>query len=76
MGSLPIKGSEMQFRTEYSDFAFHDGVLVHRRENKFAGSVNTAVLQLRQVSLDAGLGDIDFLPAGDAQLEQGRDDVI
>lgn len=78
VGSLPIQGTEMQFRTEYSDFAFHDGVLVHRKENKFAGSVNTAVLQLRRVTLDADLGDSDFLPAdgGDSESLQDSDEII
>ena len=69
VGSLAINGSIMQFLTEYSDFTFRDGVLVHRHENKFAGGVNTAVLQLRQITLDADLQDADFLP-GD------KDDII
>jgi len=62
VGSLAMKGGEMRFLTEYSDFTFHEGVLIHRRENKFAGDVNTAVLQLRRITLDAKIKDADFLP--------------
>jgi hypothetical protein len=35
---------------------------VHERENKYAGGVNTAVLQLRSVTLDAELNDDSFAP--------------
>lgn len=62
VGSLAMKGGEMRFLTEYSDFTFHEGVLIHQRENKFAGGVNTAVLQLRRLTLDAEIKDTDFLP--------------
>ena len=62
VGSLAIHGGEMQFVTEYSDFVMHEGVLVHRSENKFAGGVNTAVLSLRNITLDAQLHDADFIP--------------
>jgi hypothetical protein len=62
VGTLNIHGTEMQFRTEYSDFRFHDGVLVHEKENKFAGGVNTAVLTLRKITLGAELGDNLFEP--------------
>ena len=65
LGSLPVDGSAMHFLTEYSDFKFRDGVLVHERENKFAGGVNTAVLKLRRITLDAELKDADFLPGKD-----------
>ncbi|HEY5642973.1 MAG TPA: hypothetical protein VIS31_08865 [Woeseiaceae bacterium] len=77
IGSLAIHGGEMQFVTEYSDFVMHEGVLVHRRENKFAGGVNTAVLSLRNVTLDAQLHDADFAPGEtvDAQLDAGGDDT-
>lgn len=61
VGTLKINGSEMQFLTEYSDFRSVDGTLVHHRENKFAGGVNTAVLQLRQVQLEAELTSSNFL---------------
>ena len=56
-GTLKINGNEMRFLTEYSDFAMVEGVLVHRQENKYAGNVNTAKLQLRRITLDAGLDD-------------------
>ena len=39
-----------------------DGVLMHQKENKFAGNVNTAVLQLRQIELQARLENDVFLP--------------
>jgi hypothetical protein len=45
-------GGAMRFLTEYSDFEFIDGVLVHRKENKFAGNVNTAVLTLKNIRFD------------------------
>lgn len=63
VGSLAMQGGEMQFLTEYSGFTFHEGVLIHQREDKFAGSVNTAVLQLRRITLDADIKDTDFLPS-------------
>jgi hypothetical protein len=62
VGGLAIKGHEMQFVTQYSNFAFHDGVLMHQVENKFAGGVKTAVLKLRQIMLNAEIEDADFLP--------------
>jgi hypothetical protein len=61
-GVLKINGAEMKFLTEYSDFKFVDGVLVHQKENKFAGNVNTAKLLLRQITFDAALNDENFLP--------------
>lgn len=63
-GGLAINGQEFRFVTQYSDFAFQDGVLVHRKENKFAGSVNTAILQLRQIALGTKLSDGHFSPHG------------
>ncbi len=73
-----MNGIEMQFRTEYSNFAFRDGVLVHLKENKFAGGVNTAVLQLRQITLDADLEEADFIPDHDQfdRPRQPKNDVI
>ena len=62
VGTLSINGTEMQFLTEYSDFRFHEGVLVHGKENKYAGQVNTAVLTLRDITLDASLADDVFEP--------------
>jgi len=68
----------MQFLTEYSSFAFQDGVLVHERENKFAGGVNTAVLRLRRIVFDADLNDSDFLPDEEPGEQPGKDqdDII
>ena len=62
VGTLAVNGTEMRFRTEYSDFEFVDGALVHRKENKFAGGVNTAILQLHRITLDADLDTRRFLP--------------
>ena len=78
VGGLAINGAEMQFVTEYSNFAFREGVLVHQRENKFAGGVNTAKLKLRSITLDADLGEADFIPDHDkfARPKQERRDVI
>jgi len=61
-GSLLANGKEIQFLTVYSDFKVIDGVLMHQKENKFAGGVNTAVLQLRGVTFDAVIGDETFVP--------------
>ena len=61
-GVLLMNGNEVQFLTEYSDFAVVEGVLVHHKENKFAGGVNTAMLQLRQITFDARLDDSRFKP--------------
>jgi hypothetical protein len=52
-GTLNMGGRAMRFLTEYSDFEFIDGVLVHRKENKFAGSVNTAMLSLKDIRFNA-----------------------
>ena len=77
VGSLAMNGIEMQFLTEYSNFAFRDGVLVHLKENKFAGSVNTAVLQLRNITFDADLAEAEFIPDHDRfdQPKQQKDDI-
>jgi len=60
VGTLSVNGGEMDFVTEYSDFDVVEGILVHRRENKYAGGVNTAVLRLRRIEFDAELNDEDF----------------
>ena len=60
VGTLTINGGEMDFLTEYSDFAVVEGILVHHREDKYAGGVNTAVLRLRRIEFDAKLDDEDF----------------
>ena len=78
VGSLAINGSKMLFLTEYSNFTFRDGVLLHERENKFVGRINTAVLQLRRITLDAVLNDTHFLPDDQdvTQTKQDQHDVI
>jgi hypothetical protein len=62
VGTLTVNGAGMRFLTEYSDFEFHEGALIHRKENKFAGGVHTAVLQLHRITLDAELDTGSFLP--------------
>jgi len=62
IGTLNVNGTEMQFLTEYSDFKFVDGALVHQKENKFAGGTNTAKLQLRRITFDAQLDEGSFTP--------------
>jgi len=78
VGSQAIKGTVFQFLTEYSKFAFRDGVLMHERENKYAGGVNTAVLQLRRLTLDARLPDTGFMPSDEITTEtkQDQNDII
>jgi hypothetical protein len=62
VGTLRLGGREMQFRVEYSDFKFVDGVLVAHKENKFASSVNTANLVLRRIEFDAEFEEGHFQP--------------
>ena len=62
VGQLAMGGAAMQFITEYSEFSKVDGVLVHHRENKFVGSMNTAVLRLRRIEVDAEIDDDEFAP--------------
>jgi len=61
-GVLMMQGRELQFLTEYSDFAVVEGVLVHHKENKFAGGVNTARLQLSKITFDTRIDDGQFKP--------------
>jgi hypothetical protein len=65
IGTMSINGTEMRFLTEYSDFKFRDGVLVHEKENKYAGAVNTAVLKLDRIIFDADLNEEHFQPDGE-----------
>jgi hypothetical protein len=60
VGTVTINGTQMRFLTEYSDFDFVDGILVHQKENKYAGNVNTAMLQLRKITFGAGLDEDSF----------------
>ena len=73
VGHLPVGGGEMTFVTEYSDHGKVDGILVHRRENKFAGDVNTARLHLRSIEFDVEFGDADFSLG--TETRQGGDTV-
>ena len=78
VGSLAINGTVFQFLTEYSKFTFQDGVLLHQSENKFAGGVNTAVLQLRRLTLGARLPDTRFMPSDKitTKAKQDQNDII
>jgi hypothetical protein len=62
VGQLSMNGTAMQFVTEYSEFATVDGVLVHHRENKYVGGMNTALLRLQRITVDADLDDDEFEP--------------
>ncbi len=62
VGQLSVNGAAMQFVTEYSEFSMVDGVLVHHRENKYVGGMNTAVLRLQRITLDAEFDDDEFEP--------------
>lgn len=62
VGLLTMGGAAMQFVTEYSEFSKVDGVLMHHRENKFVGGMNTAVLRLKRIEVDARFGDDEFTP--------------
>jgi hypothetical protein len=68
----------MLFLTEYSNFTFRNGVLLHQRENKFVGGINTAVLQLHRITLDAVLKDTYFLPDDPdvTQTKKDQNDII
>ena len=57
-GTLNMGGTPMRFLTEYSDFRFVDGVLMHHKENKFAGNVNTAMLVLRNLTFGDSLNSM------------------
>jgi hypothetical protein len=61
-GSLIMKGREIQFLTEYSDFAVIEGVLVHQKENKYASGMNTAKLRLKNITFNAEFDDRQFKP--------------
>jgi len=71
MGKLSVNGVAMRFVTEYSDYSMVDGVLVHHRENKWVGSMNTAVLRLQHITVDAEFDDDEFEP-----VENRADPVI
>lgn len=70
LGTLHINGMKMNFLTEYDDFREVDGVILHHKENKFAGSVNTARLELRSVTLNANIADVEFSPHADNDEEK------
>ena len=71
VGQLSVNGAAMQFVTEYSEFSMVEGVLVHHRENKYVGGMNTAVLRLQHITVDADLDDDEFEP-----VENRADPVI
>ncbi|MBD3647043.1 MAG: hypothetical protein HUJ31_06210 [Pseudomonadales bacterium] len=67
-GTMSMNGFEMSFRTEYLDFRRIDGVLIHHRERKFAGPVNTANLELLKIEFDPDLELLKFDPQNPASL--------
>ena len=78
VGTMSINGNEMNFLTEYSEFKLVDGVLVHHRENKYAGKVNTAVLNLNTITIEAQFEDDTFSPgiSEDSADGEGADPLI
>ena len=62
VGTLAVNGARMQFVTEYSEFEKVDGALIHHRENKFVGGMNTAVLRLRRSETGVAFDDDEFEP--------------
>lgn len=78
VGTMSINGNEMNFLTEYSEFKLVDGVLVHHRENKYAGQVNTAVLNLNKITIEARFADETFSPgvSEDSAEEKQLDSLI
>ncbi len=62
VGKLSVNGAAMRFITEYSEFSMVDGVLVHHRENKYVGGMNTAVLRLQRITVDAEFDANEFAP--------------
>ena len=60
VGTLSVNGTKMQFLTEYSDFKYVDGILVHQKENKYAGGVNTAKLKLSRITFNADFDEGTF----------------
>ena len=62
VGTLATGGAAMQFITEYAEFAVVDGVLLHHRENKFVGGMNTAILKLKRVELGVEFDEDEFVP--------------
>lgn len=74
LGTLHINGMKMNFLTEYEDFRKVEGVVLHHKENKFAGSVNTARLELRNVTLDATIDDVEFDPRVSDEAENAEKD--
>lgn len=61
-GTIMMNDGEIKFLTEYSDFSIVEGVMMHHKENKFAAGMNTAVLQLRNVTFDATFDGTQFQP--------------
>lgn len=51
IGRMEMNGQAMEFKTEYSDFKTIEGVILHHKEIKYAGSVNTAVMALKEAKL-------------------------
>ena len=49
VGTLSMGGQSMSFVTRYSDHKMAEGVLMPHHEVKYAGNVNTAVLELKSV---------------------------
>jgi hypothetical protein len=66
-GTMSMGKGKMEFLTEYSDFRMVDGVLMHHKENKYAGNVNTARLELLKIEFDSNLDPGDFHSSSGAE---------
>ena len=51
IGRLKMGSHSMEFLTHYEDYKPLFGVMVHHKEIKYAGSVNTAVMRLKNMKL-------------------------
>lgn len=52
IGELRVGVKTMAFITHYEDYRNIDGVMVHHKEIKYAGNINTAVLELRAINFN------------------------
>ncbi len=49
IGRLQMGPQQMEFLTRYEDYRLENGVLVPHKETKFVGSLNTAILTLKEI---------------------------
>ncbi len=49
IGRLQMGHQRMEFLTRYEDYKLVDGIMIPHKEIKFAGSVNTAIMKLKEM---------------------------